>query len=349
MNQYKVIIVGAGQAGIAMGYYLMRENISFVILDKKERVGDSWRNRYDSLVLFTPRNYSSLPGLNMKGAPDKYPTKDEIAKYLEDYVSHFQLPVRYNVRVEKLTKTEKGRFRLITNKGIMEAEKVIVATGPFQTPFIPDVFQNSTERQTSIHSSDYKSPSYIDGDSVLVVGGGNSGAQIAVELSKIKKVTIAVNHSLRFLPLQIIGRSIFEWLDIFGFLFAESDSLKGKWFRNQKDPIFGNKLKLLIRKKQVTLKPKVISVSRHIVTFDDRSKQEYDQIIWATGFNADYHWIKTPDVISPHGNPIHKKGVSVISGLYFIGLPWQSQRGSALICGVSKDAQYLLSKILHEA
>ncbi|WP_338048371.1 hypothetical protein [Paraliobacillus sediminis] len=186
----------------------------------------------------------------------------------------------------------------------------------------------------------------MKGTDILVVGGGNSGAQIAVELAKDNNVTIAVGHKFKFLPLKFLGRSIFSWLEIFGLLYAGTDTLKGKWFRKQNDPIFGKELKSLIRNKKVDVKPKVTHVVNTEVHFIDKSWNKYTSIIWATGFVPYYDWINIKGVISNDGKPIHNRGITNINGLYFIGIPWQYQRGSGLICGVSLDSKYLVSTII---
>lgn len=183
--------------------------------------------------------------------------------------------------------------------------------------------------------------------SVLVVGG-NSGAQIAVELAKQRDVTLAISHPFRFLPLQFGSQSIFKWLELVGLLYAGIDTRRGQWFKNQSDPIFGYELKKLISNGIVNLKEKVVQVKGKEVLFQNRDKQKYDVFIWATGFIPSYDWITIEGVISSNGIPMHKRGVSSIDGLYFIGLPWQYQRGSALICGVGRDAAYLIPFIQYK-
>lgn len=339
------MIIGGGQAGLAMAYYLKKENIPFVILDKNEQVGDSWRRRYDSLVLFTPRTYSSLPELEMEGLSEEFPTKDEVADYLDSYVKHFEFPIIFNTNVVKLSKQSDGSFLLETTLGQINAKQIVVATGAFQKPFIPNIVKKKSSI-FQLHSSDYQSPRQLKGTDVLVVGGGNSGAQIAVELAKYYKVTIAVGHKFKFLPLKLQGKSIFKWLEIMGLLYAGKDSLKGKWFQRQSDPIFGRELKKLIRNRKVVVKPKVTCVNDTEVHFTDNTRSKFTSIIWSTGFVPSYEWINLEGVISNEGKPIHTRGITNIKGLYFLGLPWQHQRGSALLCGVSLDAKYLVPTII---
>ncbi len=341
MEYYDVVIVGAGQAGIAMGYYLKREGISFILLDSNKRIGDSWRQRYDSLVLFTSRKYSSLPELRMNGSSEEFPTKDEMADYLEQYLSHFGIPLKLNTSVVNIKKNHET-FEIESNHGIIVANQVVIATGPFQKPFIPPVTVNKEDKLFQIHSSTYRSPKQLSKGSVLVVGGGNSGAQIAVELAHKSNVTLAVGHPFKFLPLRFLGVSIFYWLDLFGLLFAGVDTKKGSWFRKRKDPIFGFKLKTLLANHKINLKPRVVRVEGNEVLFEDNSVQSFENIVWSTGFFPSYDFIRIDGATSPSGKPIQERGISPIKGLYYIGLPWQYQRGSALICGVGPDAEYLI-------
>ncbi|WP_144467313.1 flavin-containing monooxygenase [Bacillus toyonensis] len=330
------IIVGAGQAGLAMGYYLKQEGDNFLLLEAGNRVGDSWRNRYDSLQLFTPREYSSLPSMILKGEGNGFPSKDEIATYLEEYAGRFQLPIQLQTEVLKIKK-EKDIFELHTSKEILQSKKVIIASGGFQQPFIPSFSQHL--------SSQYKSPSQIPKGRVLVVGGGNSGMQIAVELAKTHEVTMSISHPLTFLPLHLFRKNIFNWLEKLGLLYAEVNTKRGKWFQKRKDPIFGFEGKKLIRSGAIKLQEKVVSVSSNNIMFQNGDTYSAESIIWSTGFAQDYKWIEIEKAVNEKGFPNHIKGISPVKGLYYIGLPWQSQRGSALICGVGKDAAYVLSEI----
>lgn len=343
MRNFDVVIVGGGQAGLAAGYYLHDKQMTYTILDSHSRIGDSWRQRYDSLELFTPRSYSSLPGLRMDGKPDGFPTKDEVADYLEQYVHKFQLPVELQVTVNRVTASQTG-FHLNTSVGTYKAKQVIIASGAFHKPYMPS-FADEASSTFRLHTSEYTSPNQIVGDHVLVVGGGNSGAQIAAELSNFKKVCLSVSHPLQYLPLQLWGRSIFHWLDKIGMLYADTDTLRGKWFKARKDPIFHKELSMLIRNQQIQLMPRLIEIQDETCTFQNGSKRVFDSIIWATGFMPDYDWVAIKGAVSKKGFPIHKKGVSPIQGLYYIGLPWQSQRGSALLCGVGRDAERIAREV----
>lgn len=348
MKYYDVVIVGAGQAGIAMGYYLMKTDLSFILLDRDSNIGNSWTKRYDSLVLFTPRKYSALPNKKMKGNQHTFPTKDEIADYLKSYVSQFNIPIQMHTKVHFVHR-ENGYYVLNTSKGWLKAKQVVCATGAFDQPYIPPVIEKKNKEMNHYHSSEYKRPNQLPDGPVTVVGGGNSGAQIATELSKTKEVTLSVSENLTFLPLHFLNKDIFTWLDRTGFLFAGTDTKRGKWFQKREDPIFGKTLKKLLKQKKIKLKPRVIHTTGNLITFQDGTIQQSSSIIWATGFKANDSWIQIDNAISEEGKPIHDRGVSPIKGLYFIGLSWQYHRGSALICGVGRDASYIASWIQKES
>ena len=342
---YDVIIIGAGQSGLAMGYFLKSRNLSFLILEKGTSVGEVWRNRYDSLTLFTPYAYSSLPGLDFKGRERVYPTKNEVANYLSLYAMTFSLPIQFNTNVDELKKNTEG-FKMITNKGELTAKNVVVATGSFQNPFIPNFSNKLSADILQIHSSEYRNSTQLKEGSVLVVGGGNSGAQIASELSNEREVFLSLSHKIKFLPQDIGKKSIFWWFDKLGIYRVSVHSKFGQFLKKQPDPIFGFELKSLIARKKVKLKPRTNSIDHETIFFEDGSELRIKNVIWSTGFKSNYRWIDIPNLLDEKGLPIHKRGVTTIDGLYFLGLPWQSSRGSALIQGVSTDAEYLLQQII---
>ena len=341
---YHTIVIGAGQAGLSMGYYLKESNKNFLILDKCNKTGDVWRNRYDSLKLFTSRMYSSLPGLQLEGDGQGFPSKDEIANYLESYVVKFGLPIEYNTEVLKVTQSN-DVFSIDTNKGTLTAQNVIIATGAFQHKHIPDFAKKISKNVVQLHSSEYKNSSQLNSGNVLIVGGGNSGAQIAVELATEKETFLAVSRKLRFLPLVLGNRSIFWWFVKLGILKATNTSIIGKKIQQNGDPIFGYELKKAIKEREVTLKDSVINIENNHVFFKDNSKLQVDNIIWATGFIQNYSWLEIDDIYNDKGMIKHTRGLTVVRGLYFLGLPWQYKRGSSLLQGVGEDAKYIMNHI----
>jgi putative flavoprotein involved in K+ transport len=343
-HMYDTVVIGAGQAGLAVGYYLKQANQHFLILDKKEEVGATWKERYDSLVLFTPRMYNCLPGLSFNGDEHGFPTRNEVVDYLKRYAETFNLPIRLNEEVWSVTK-EHDCFEIQTKNGKYQAKNVVVATGPFQTPYIPSFSKNISKSVFQLHSSQYKNPEQLMEGNVLVVGGGNSGAQIAVELSQYKATYLAVSKKPAFLPLVLGKKSIFWWFDKFGLLKANHQSFVGKVMQRKGDPIFGYELKQAIRDHKIILKRKVVGVVKDQLVFEDLSSLEVKNIIWATGFTREYPWLQIDGVFNEDSKEIHNRGVTNIEGLYFIGLPWQYRRGSSLLQGVGKDAEYIVSKI----
>jgi putative flavoprotein involved in K+ transport len=341
---YDVIVIGAGQAGLAMGYYLKKRNVSFLILDKASEIGESWRKRYDSLTLFTPRAYSALPGLPLSGDQGQYPNKNEIRDYLLHYAKTFSLPIEGNTYIEKLDQIEAG-FILSTNRGDYRSKAVVVATGPFQVPTIPRFSKDLSRGILQLHSAEYKNPNQLIEGPTLVVGGGNSGAQIASEIGDNRQVYLSVSHSLRFLPQDVWNKSIFWWFDKLGLLKANVNSKLGDIVKNMPDPIFGFELKEKIKLGKVTLKTKATSADGSWVRFQDGSRIEVKNIIWCTGYQTDYSWINLPSIFDEKGLPIQERGITSQKGLYFLGMPWQYRRGSALLQGVGTDAKYIANQL----
>ncbi|PWW28886.1 putative flavoprotein involved in K+ transport [Cytobacillus oceanisediminis] len=343
---YDVLVIGAGQAGLSIGYFLKKTNLSYLLLDHGGEMGESWRKRYDSLKLFTPRSYSSLPGLSLKGDPNEYPTKDEVAEYLSQYAKTFSLPVKLQTMITKLDK-EGDCFVLSTNQGEYRSKQVIVATGPFQQPKIPEFSKFLSDEVLQLHSSEYKNPDQLLSGTAVVVGGGNSGAQIAVELADHQDVYLSVGHKPRFLPQDFGGKSIFLWFDKMGILKANVHGKVGQMIKNKPDPIFGFELKLKLKDGGVQQKTKAVSANENQLIFEDQSIVKVRNVIWSTGFISDYSWIRIPSLFNEKGMPIHKRGVTAIRGLYFLGLPWQYRRGSALLQGIGVDAEYLVLQIIN--
>ncbi|MPQ25509.1 flavin-containing monooxygenase [Bacillus paralicheniformis] len=341
---YDTIVIGAGQAGISVGYYLKQSDQKFIILDKSHEVGESWRERYDSLVLFTSRMYSSLPGMHLEGEKHGFPSKSEIVAYLKKYVERFEIPIQLRTEVISVLKLN-NHFIIKTNREEYRTKNLVIATGPFHTPNIPSISKDLADDINQLHSSQYKNSKQLVHGNVLVVGGGNSGAQIAVELSKERVTYLACSNKLIYFPLEIGKRSIFWWFDKLGVLNASHTSLLGKFIQKKGDPIFGYELKHAIKQKEVILKTKVISGKQNEIIFKDSSTLEVNNIIWATGFRNPLCWIKIKGVLDKEGQIIHHRGVSPVEGLYFIGLPWQHRRGSALLQGVGNDAEYIVKQM----
>ncbi|AQQ52195.1 flavin-containing monooxygenase [Planococcus lenghuensis] len=347
MKQIDVLIIGAGQAGLAAAYYLQKTDKTFVLLDGAGRIGDSWRNRYDSLVLFSPRRYSRLPGLAMTGDPEGYPGKDEFAAYLERYAGHFGFPVALGVRVEKMERWADG-YRVVTTAGDYVAAHVIIATGPFQRPHIPVLPGGVPETLTQLHSAEYRSPDQLPDGPVAVIGGGNSGAQIAVELAESRQVMLATGHELVFIPQRIFGKSLFFWLGISGISRISPDSRLSTRLKKG-EPVIGTALKPLIAASRVQIAERAVAFCGGSLVFQDGSEFTPRSIVWATGFRFDYNWLNVAGTLNEQGQPVHRRGHSPVSGLYFLGLPWLSGVCSGRINGVGRDAKKLVRQIVNPA
>ncbi|MBB4826226.1 putative flavoprotein involved in K+ transport [Sporosarcina luteola] len=344
-NRFDIVIIGAGQAGLSMGYYLQRHGKNFVLLDQGKEVGEVWKNRYESLHLFTSRMYSSLPGLGLEGDPYGFPTKDEMSDYMKRYAEKFTLPIQLHTMVLRVSRVEET-FYIETNRGTYLADQVVVATGPFHKKRVPDFANNLNVGITQLHSSEYRNPSQLEKGNVLVVGGGNSGAQIAVELARTKETYLAVSKPLSYFPLTFWGKSVFWWFDKIGLLHAKSSSFVGKKVRGKGDPIFGHELRSAVKSGTIQVTPRVTDANGRQAFFADGTSMEVDNIIWATGFDSSYDWIHIEGVLDERKAAINNRGVSPVKGLYFLGLPWQSHRGSSLVLGVGKDASYLVHQLV---
>ena len=227
-DDVEVAVIGAGQAGLAMGYFLRRQGRRFVILERADSIGSAWRERWDSLTLFTPRRYSALPGLPFPGDPDGYPTRDEVIAYLERYAETFDLPIELNSEVKQLEQGDDGRFRLEVDGRTITADQVVVATGPFQTPYVPKLAEKLADDVFQTHAVGYRRPDDVPEGTVLVVGGGNTGFQIAKELSATHKVVLSVGSRQKPLPQRVLGRDLFWWLTKARILDKTVDSRLGR-------------------------------------------------------------------------------------------------------------------------
>ena len=337
-----VAVVGGGQAGLAMGYYLRAQGLRFAIFERGASIAPAWRERWDSLTLFTQRRYSALPGLPFPGDPDGYPTRDEVIVYLERYAETFALPIELNSDVRRLSH-EGGRFVVEVDLRTVTADHVVVATGPFQTPFVPELAQGLDSGVWQVHSTGYRQPGDVPEGAVLVVGGGNTGFQIAKELSATHKVILSVGSKQKPLPQRIAGRDLFWWLTKTHLLSTTVESRLGSKLQHR-DTLIGSSPRELKRRYGVELKPRAIDTAARTVRFEDGSELEVDGVVWATGYRLDFSWIDLP-ILDSNGRLRHRRGVTDVPGLYFLGLTWQWTRGSALIGWVKDDAAFLTERL----
>jgi putative flavoprotein involved in K+ transport len=338
-----VLVIGAGQAGLAMGYHLAERGLSFVVADSNPEVGAMWRSRWQSLKLFTASQYDDLPGMRFPAEPDTYPGKDEVADYLEAYVERFELPVRLNSTVTRLSR-ENGRYRAETTTGTIEADQVVVATGPFQVPFTPGIAGDLDPGVNQIHSAGYRAPDDLPGGRILIVGAANSGQQIALELVRAgRQVDISVGQRLPTLPQRWLGRDLWWWLSTLRVANVPVSSRLGQRL-SQRDVVIGGGLREL-RRHGVGVRPRVTGAGGQTVAFEGGESADYDGVVWATGFRIDHSWIDVPEAKDERRQIGHVRGVTDSPGLYLLGMTWQHTRTSALLGWVGIDAAYLADRI----
>jgi putative flavoprotein involved in K+ transport len=337
----EVIVVGGGQAGLAIGYFLARAGRRFTILEAADTPAAAWRARWESLVLFTPVRYDSLPGLAFPGDPDAYPGRDDVVAYLEAYAQLFELPVELDSRVRCIRRVDDGYLVELDDR-TCEADQVVVATGPFQVPRMPALAERLDADVVQLHSSAYRSPHDLAAGPVLVVGAGNTGFQIAQELSGSREVHLSVGTRQAPLPQRILGRDLFRYLEATGLMGKTTASRIGQRMQHR-DTLIGSSPRSA-RRHGVRLHGRTVDASGSEVSFSDETRLTVSTIVWATGFALDHSWIDVP-VFDDNDGLVHQRGVTRAPGLYFLGMPWQHTRGSALLGWVKDDAEYLSRQI----
>jgi putative flavoprotein involved in K+ transport len=346
VERFETVVIGGGQAGLAVGHHLATRDVDFTILSDETRIGDNWRRRWDSLRLFTPARYSGLPGMPFPAPPAHLADKDMVGDYLERYAERFDLPVRLETRVRSVSRVA-GRYVLQVDghKGLIEADNVIVATGAFQQPRIPALASRLSPQIQQLHSSEYHNPFDLPDGPVLIVGAGNSGAQIALELARFRKVWLA-GRNTGHLPRRVLGRDLFDWIWPV-IARATVDTRLGRRMRANVrrggDALIGIPESELVAG-GVQRVGRLNAVRGTLPVCGD-SVVEPRVIIWCTGFVPDYRWIDLP-IFGEDGYPRHEHGVvSEAPGLFFVGLRFQHRLSSSLIGGVGDDAEFIAEQV----
>jgi putative flavoprotein involved in K+ transport len=347
---FDTVIIGGGQAGLAMGHELAKAGRRFVILDAHPRVGDAWRQRWDSLVMFTPARYCSLPGMRFPAGGGHQPTKDEMADYLEAYATRFALPVRTSTRVDGLTRRGE-RFLVTAGRQTFEADNVVVAMANFQEPKLPAFASLLDPAIRQLHSFQYRNPAQLADGPVVVVGVGNSGAEIAMELARTRETWLAGEEAghIPFRIDTIAGRYV--GARIVRFVFHHVLTLASPVGRKAR-PAFLGRATPLIRTKPKDLVAAGITRTARIESVDDGRPVTADgqvldvaNVIWSTGYRPGFSWIDLP-VLGDRQEPVHERGiVAQEPGLYFVGLEFLFSATSATVTGVGRDARRVAKQI----
>ena len=342
-QHFDTVVVGGGQAGLAMGYFLAKQDRDFVILDAGDRIGQTWRNRWDSLRLFTPAFHDGLPGMPFPAPGSYFPTKDETADYLEAYASKFALPVRLGRHVDSLSRHADGYLVSGADERYV-TEHVVVATGPYQHPKIPDFAAGLDPEILYLHSSAYRNPDQLPEADVLVVGAGNSGAEISVDLAATRRTYLS-GRDAGYIPIGLIHNRLSLWLA--DHLLTTDTRLGRKLSEAHRDrgaPLVRLKSKE-IAAAGVERVPRVEGVVDGKPQLADGRVLDVAAVLWATGFRLDFGWIELP-IFDEGGYPIHHRGVvDAAPGLYFVGLPFQYTPTSEHVGGVGNDARYISEHI----
>jgi putative flavoprotein involved in K+ transport len=340
-EHFDAVVVGGGQAGLATGFHLSRRNINFVILDAYPRVGEAWRRRWESLRLFTPARLDGLPGTPFPGRVGALPTKDDMANYLESYAGQHKLPIRLGIHVDALSR-EGDRYVLTAGDRQFETDHVVVATGGHPNPKRPDFAAELDQSIVQLHSSDYRDPSQLQDGDVLVVGAGNSGAEIALDAARQHRVWLSGRATGTVSPMLYSRPS---W-----WLATKLITVKTSMGRNMATQLRTKGTPLVrIRESDfaragIARVPRVEGVEAGKPRLEGGRQLDVRNVVWCTGFMHDYSWMQLPATDSSHF-PAHERGVVLSEpGLYFVGLPFQFGHNSALIDGVGRDAEYIVSR-----
>ena len=340
-----VLIIGAGQAGLGTAYWLRSITGLRVQVIDQNAVGSSWLRRWDSLRLFTPRRFSGLPGMRFPAGTD-FPDKGEVAEYLRSYAERFALPVETGHQVRRLWKSG-DLFHARTDTVEFRARHVVLAAGPFSRPNLPPASAWLDAGVFQLHSAAYGRPGDIPGEEVVVVGGGNSAAQLAVELAHTHRVTVISPGPPWYLPVRLLGVDLYWCLYLTGMLNASASSAISRYVRRRRDSIVGTGLRREIRTGRVRLiTGRVTGAHGRDLALSDGSKVRVHNVLWCTGHRPSLTWVDLPEALDDEGEPVHHCGVSPVPGLHWMGLPWQTRLNSSIIDGVDRDAHATAARIL---
>ncbi|HEV8480742.1 MAG TPA: NAD(P)-binding domain-containing protein [Candidatus Eisenbacteria bacterium] len=349
---FEVIVIGGGQAGLSVGYHLARLGIPFVIFDERPRIGDAWRERWDSLRLFTPARFDGLDGMPFPAPPFSFPTKNEMADYLEAYAKRFGLPVRTGTRVERLTRVN-DRYQVTAGDRTYEAPHVIVAMATYQQPRVPDFASSLDPTIVQLHSADYRKPSQLPPGGALVVGAGNSGVEVAMDLVRDGRRVWVSGRDVGEIPFKISDPVAVRTLAplVFRFVFHRVLTMDTPMGRRAR-PSFITRGTPLIRTRQSDLRaagvmrvPRTARVVDGKPALDDGTVLDVAGVVWCTGFHLGPKWLEVP-VFGSDGEPRQTRGVVPGEpGFYFVGPHYLYSVSSTMIHGVGRDAKFVAEAI----
>jgi putative flavoprotein involved in K+ transport len=348
---FHTIVIGGGQAGLSVGYHLAHHGRPFIILDAGEHVGDAWRQRWDSLRLFTPAAFDGLVGMKFPAPSFSFPTKDQMADYLESYARRFQLPVRNATRVDRLTRAG-GRYLVEAGAHRFEADHVVVAMSSYQVPRVPAFAKDLRADILQMHSSEYRNPRQLKPGGVLLAGAGNSGAEIALEVTR-EHPTWMSGRDTGHVPFRIDGlpARLFLTRFLFRVVFHRLLTVGTPIGRRARLRMFTQGAPLIrVKPKHLTAAgvqrvPKVRGVTNGLPSLEDGRVLDVANVIWCTGFGNGLSWIDLP-IFEPDGEPRHQSGVAPDEpGLYFVGLHFLHSFSSTMIHGIARDAKRIAQTI----
>ncbi|MFD1737176.1 flavin-containing monooxygenase [Bacillus salitolerans] len=338
---YDALVIGAGQAGPATGYHLKMKGLSFLILEGNTQPVGSWPFYYNSLKLFSPAGYSSLPGMKFPAPPNTYPTKEDVISYLKEYAAYFELPVKVGTRVNRVIK-DGDIFTVFTETGSYQAFSLISATGSFSSPNRPYISGQEIFCKPINHSSEYHDATPFEGERIVIVGGRNSAVQIGVEISRIADVTLTSRKPINLIPHSILGQDIHVWARLSGL-----DKLPlGHWIRlsEPRTAIDISGYKEAFQAGMPDWRPMFSHLTRDGVQWNDGMKEEVDRIILATGYRSNFSYLSRIGALEPSGKTIQRAGISLnVPGLYYVGISGQRSISSATLRGVGSDAKYVIN------
>jgi len=337
-------VIGAGQSGLAAARALLERNVAVVVVEARDRPAGSWPCYYDSLKAFSPARFSSMPGLPFPGDPDRYPARDEVAGYLERYAAGLDVEIRTRTRIVTIRQEDRAFVVETADGEHLRAAGIVAASGSFSTPFRPRLPGAEGFTAGLVHMADYRNPLPYEGKRVIVVGAGDSAAQVANELASVAKVTLAARHPLRFIPQRIGGKDVHYWLRETGF-----DALPAGWL----DKITGGSVitdsvgfRQTLADGLLDVRPMFRGLDGDHVVWNRGERERVDVIILATGYRPSLGYLRELGALDPHGAPLHAGGISTTHlGLVYVGLEHQRSFASNTLRGVAADASAVVAPL----